>query len=192
MACRKALEQNDQDYGRALAALQEMAAEYLRLNKEAPTVEGRIEIYAHHNGRLGVLADIGCQTEFASRTETFLNLAHAIALQIASTAPRWVRDEEIPQPQIDEFLQDCEIKYRLLGKPETLLPSFKAEALEMFKTENVLLRQKYIRNEAITVAQLIDQAASKVGENITVRRFVRWETSPEEAGQDCASGAADA
>lgn len=179
MACRKALEQNDQDFGRALAALRELAAEQLQANLDRPALEGRIEAYAHHNGRIAVLVDLGCQTEFASRTQTFCSLAHEIALQIASAAPRWVQDADIPQTILEDIQNEAAANARALGKPEQLVSRIKSGALEAFKNENVLLRQKSIRSETTMMAQLIDQAASELGERVTVRRFVRWEPCPE-------------
>jgi elongation factor Ts len=182
MECRKALEQSSQDYQHALSLLQEKAAESLKKSTD-DAIEGRIEVYSHHNGRIGVMVEIGSQTEFASRTEVFRSFAHEIALQIASTSPQFVRAEDIPQGPIDELLEEFTGKAQLLGKSEVIVGKIREGALEKYINENVLLRQRYIRDETITVYQLVEQTSNKLGEHITVRRFIRWEISPDSKDQ---------
>jgi elongation factor Ts len=180
MACRKALEQSGQDIEKARIDLLEKAAMKARKRTDRETLEGKIELYAHGNGRIGVMVEINSETEFASRAEVFRNFAHEIALQITSAAPRYVRDDEIPPEVLEEQAQAAAEKARSAGKPERIIEQIVAGALEKYKNKYVLLRQAYIRDETITIAQLLNQVIGQSGENIVIRRFVRWEICPDE------------
>jgi elongation factor Ts len=179
MECRKALEQSSQDFTKALDYLRETAAIKALKQTGREAREGKIELYSHGNGRIGVMVEINIETEFASRSQAFRHLAHEIALQITSTAPLYVRDEDIPPQILDEQAQAAAEKARIAGKPEKVIEQIVAGFLEKYKNKHVLLRQAYIRDEAITVAQLLSQAISQIGENIVIRRFVRWEICPD-------------
>ena len=179
MECRKALEQGNQNFEKALAYLREAAAIKAKKQTDREAREGKIELYSHNNGRIGVMVEINAETEFASRSEVFRNFAHEIALQITSASPLYVRDEDIPQQVLDEQARAASEKARGAGKPERIIEQIVNGVLEKYKNKHVLLRQVYIRDEAITVAQLLNQAISHIGENIIIRRFVRWEICPE-------------
>jgi elongation factor Ts len=179
MDCRKALEQSDQNFAMALDCLRETAALKAMKQTAREAREGKIELYSHGSGRIGVIVEINIETEFASRSQAFHQFAHEIALQITSTAPLYVRDEDIPQHILDEQAQAAAEKARSAGKPEMVVEQIAAGVLEKYKNQHVLLRQAYIREESITVAQLLNQAISQTGENIIIRRFVRWEICPD-------------
>ncbi len=179
MECRKALEQGDQNIEKARAYLGETAAIKAAKKTGHEAREGKIELYSHNNGRIGVMLEINTETEFASRSEVFHNFAHEIALQITSAAPLYVRDEDIPQQVLDEQARAATEKARGAGKPERIIEQIVNGVLEKYKNKHVLLRQAYIRDEAITVGQLLNQAISHIGENIIIRRFMRWEICPE-------------
>lgn len=175
MECRKALEQSKQDYENARLYLQESAA--LKAEKQAnrEALEGRIELYSHNHGRIGVMVEINTETEFASRSEVLRHFAHEIALQIAAAAPLYVRDDDIPRQALDEQALEAAEKARQAGKNEKIIEQIVNGVLEKYKNQHVLLRQLYIRDENISVAQLVSQAIGQLGENIVIRRFVRWE-----------------
>lgn len=179
MECRKALEQGNQNYANALSYLRQKAA--IRANKQSDREarEGKIELYSHGNGRIGVMVEINTESEFASRSEIFQRFAHEIALQITSASPLYVRDEDIPVQVMDEQAQAATAKALQAGKPERVIQQIADGVLEKFKDKSVLLRQSYIRDESITVAQLLNQAISQIGENIVIRRFARWEVCPD-------------
>jgi len=179
MACRKALQQSEQDVARALDYLREAAA--LKAEKQAhrEALQGKIELYSHGNGRIGVMLEINTETEFASRSEVFRSFAHEIALQITSAAPLYVCDEEIPQSVLDEQAQAAAEKARRAGKPDAVIDKIVTGALEKYRNKHVLLHQASIRDETITVAQLLTQAIGQIGENIVIRRFARWEICPD-------------
>jgi elongation factor Ts len=183
MECRKALEQGSQNYENARTLLREQAALKAEKQADREALQGRIEVYTHNNGRIGVMVEINCETEFASRSEVLHQLAHEIALQIAAAAPLYVRDQDIPGQTLDEQAQEAAERARKAGKSERVIEQIVAGVLGKYKTQHVLLRQPYIRDENLSVAQLVSQAASQLGENIVIRRFVRWEICPADEGE---------
>ena len=179
MECRKALEQGNQNYENALVCLREKAAILAKKQMAREALEGKIELYSHNNGRIGVMVEINTETEFASRSETFRHFAHEIALQITSASPLYIRDEDIPQHILEEQERTASEMARRAGKSERIIAQIVDGVLEKFKNKHVLLRQVYIRDENITVAQLLSKTINHIGENIVIRRFMRWEICPD-------------
>jgi len=173
--CRKALEQAGGDFEKAVDFLREkgLATAAKRADREAS--EGTVELYSHGNGRVGVMVEVNCETDFVARSEAFRSFAHELALQIAAAAPRYLRAADIPA---DELEREREIARRRAieeGKPEAVHERIIEGRLEKFKDEVCLLRQNYIRDEGVKVEQLLMQNVAAIGENIVIRRFVRWE-----------------
>ncbi len=173
--CRKALEQANGDFDKAVDFLREkgLATAAKRADREAS--EGVVELYSHGNGRVGVMVEVNCETDFVARSEAFRTFAHEVALQIAAAAPRYVHMEQIPE---DVFTHEREIarnRAREEGKPEAILEKIVDGRVEKFKDEVCLLRQPYIRDESITIEQLLLQNVAAIGENMVIRRFARWE-----------------
>lgn len=173
--CRKALESTNGDFEQALNFLREKGLATAAKRAERVTSEGRIELYSHGNGRVGVMVEINCETDFVARSEAFRTLAHEIALQIAASSPRFTRPENVPSTVIEAEKEDVRIRARAEGKPEEVVEKIAEEHVEKFLDETCLLRQPYIREESITVEQLILQNIAAIGENIVIRRFARWE-----------------
>jgi elongation factor Ts len=181
--CRKALESADGDLNKALDFLREKGLAKAAKRATRNASEGVVELYNHGNGRVGVMVEVNVETDFVGRSEAFRELAHEIALQIAASSPEYIREEDIPQEVLDKEAQIAAAKAREDGKPEAILPRIVEGTLEKFKNEVVLMRQPYIRNEDITIQQLINEKVVVLGENIVVRRFARWalgETTTEE------------
>jgi elongation factor Ts len=178
MDCRRALEQANGDVERALNLLREKGLEKAAKRADQPATQGVIETYAHAGGRIGVMVEINCETDFAARSAALRVFAHEVALQIAAAAPRFVRDEDIPAEISEKEAQEAAERARQAGKPEAILARMVEGQLKKFRDENVLLRQVYIRDESITITQLLSQVVARVGENIVIRRFVRWELEP--------------
>jgi elongation factor Ts len=179
LECRKALEQGDQNLENALAYLREKAVVKAEKQANREALQGKIELYAHGGGRIGVMVEINTETEFASRSEAFRSFAREIALQITAASPLYVRDEDIPQQVLEEQACEAAERARRAGKPERIIERIVNGVLEKYKNNHVLLRQAYIRDESITIAGLLSQAASHIGENIVIRRFARWEVKPD-------------
>lgn len=173
--CRKALQEADGDFQKAVDWLREkgMATAAKRADREASN--GVVELYSHGGGRVGVMVEVNCETDFVARSEQFRNLAHEIALQIAASSPRYIKAEEIPASELEHETEIARARAREEGKPENVLAKIVEGRLEKFKDEVCLLRQPYIRDEAITVEKLILQNVAAIGENVIVRRFQRWE-----------------
>ena len=173
--CRKALEQANGDLQVALEFLREkgLATAVKRADREA--TEGRIELYSHGDGRVGVMVEVNCETDFVARSEAFRHFAHEVALQIAAASPRYIRDEDIPAEILEKEVEAARALAREEGKPEAVVERIIAGRLAKFKDENTLLRQAYIRDDEITVEKLLLQNIASIGENIVIRRFQRWE-----------------
>lgn len=173
--CRKALQEADGDFQKAVDWLREkgMATAAKRADREASN--GVIELYSHGGGRVGVMVEVNCETDFVARSEQFRTLAHEIALQIAAGAPKYIRPEEIPAAQLEHEAEIARARAKEEGKPAAVMDKIVEGRLEKYKDEVCLLRQTYIRDESITIEKLILQNVAAIGENVIVRRFQRWE-----------------
>jgi elongation factor Ts len=180
MDCRKALESSNGSYDGALVILREQAEAIAAKRANRPAEQGRIELYSHANGRIGVMVEVNVETDFAERSEVFRKFTHEIALQIAASAPVYVQEEDVPAEILAEETQKAEIWARQAGKPDSVVPRMIEGALKKFLDEQVLVRQPYIRDETLTVGQLLNQTAASVGEKITIRRIARWELEGEQ------------
>ena len=181
--CRTALENADGDFNKALDFLREKGLAKAAKRASRNASEGVVELYNHGNGRVGVMVEVNVETDFVGRSEAFRELAHELALQIAATAPLYIKEEDIPQEVIDKEIQIASAKAREDGKPDAIIPKIVEGTIEKFKNEVVLMRQPYIRNEEISIQQLINEKVVALGESIVVRRFARWalgETTSEE------------
>jgi elongation factor Ts len=185
--CRKALEQSDGDMDKALDYLRQkgLATATKRSGRQAS--EGVLELYTHGNGRVGVMVEVNCESDFVGRSEAFRELAHEVALQIAATSPEYITEADVPAAIIEHETMIATVKAKEEGKPEGVIPRIVEGSLKKFKDEFVLMNQPYIRDESLTVQELINQKIAAIGENIIVRRFERWalgETTAEAAEEE--------
>ena len=181
--CRKALEQSNGDMNAALDFLREKGLATATKRAARAASEGVLELYNHGDGRVGVMVEVNCETDFVGRSDAFRNLAHELALQIAAAAPEYLLEADVPESVIDRETKIATAKAKEDGKPDAILPRIIEGALKKYKNEFVLMLQPYIRDESITVQELINQNVAALGENIVVRRFARWalgETTAEE------------
>ena len=173
--CRKALQEADGDYQKAVDYLREKGMNTALKRADRVALNGVVELYSHGNGRVGVMVEVNCETDFVARSEQFRTLAHEIALQIAAGAPKYVRETEIPQADLDHEAEVARATAKEEGKPEPVIAKIVEGRLDKFKDEVVLLRQAYIRDESVKVEQLVMQNIAAIGENVIIRRFQRWE-----------------
>lgn len=173
--CRKALENSAGDFDGAVDFLREKGLATAAKRADRDASEGMVELYSHGNGRVGVMVEVNCETDFVARSESFRKLAHEIALQIAAAAPRYIKEDDIPASVLEHESEIARARAREEGKPESAWPRIVEGRLSKFKDEVVLLRQPYIRDESITIDKLILQNIAAIGENLVVRRFTRWE-----------------
>ena len=173
--CRKALTEADGNFEKAVDWLREkgMATAAKRADRDAS--QGIVELYSHGGGRVGVMVKVNCETDFVARSDKFRELAHELALQIAASAPRYLKAEDIPASVLEHEAEIARARAKEEGKPENVTEKIIQGRLEKFKDEVILARQSYIRDESITVEKLILQAVAAIGENVVVRRFQRWE-----------------
>jgi elongation factor Ts len=173
--CRKALTEANGDFDKAVDWLREkgMATAAKRSDRQAS--QGVIELYSHGGGRVGVMVEVNCETDFVARSEQFRQLAHEIALQIAASSPRYLKAEDIPDSVLEHEAEIARARAKEEGKPDNVIERIVQGRIEKFKYEVVLPRQAYIRDESITVEKLILQNVAAIGENVVVRRFHRWE-----------------
>ena len=173
--CRKALESSGGDFQKAVDFLREkgMATAAKRADRQA--LNGMVELYSHGNGRVGVMVEVNCETDFVARSEAFRKFTHEIALQVAAAAPKYLKEEDIPADVLEHENEIAKARAREEGKPEAMLEKISQGRLEKFKDEVVLARQAYIRDDKLTVAKLLLEQVAATGENIIIRRFVRWE-----------------
>ncbi len=173
--CRKALQEANGDFDKAVDWLREkgMATAAKRADRDASN--GVVELYSHGGGRVGVIVEINCETDFVARNEQFRKLAHEIALQIAASAPKYIVAEEIPAAELEHEAEIARARAKEEGKPDNVTPKIVEGRIEKYKDEVCLMRQAYIRDESISIEKLILQNVAAIGENIIVRRFQRWE-----------------
>ncbi len=172
--CRKALEQSDGNMDAALDFLREKGLATATKRSARQASEGVVELYSHGNGRVGVMVELNSESDFVGRSEVFRSLAHEIALQIAATSPEFVSEADIPESVIERETRIATAKAKEDGKPDSILPRIVEGAIKKYKDEFVLMNQSYIRDESITIQELINQKVAALGENIIVRRFARW------------------
>jgi elongation factor Ts len=173
--CRKALEASDGDYQKAVDFLREKGLATAAKRADRQASNGMVELYSHGNGRVGVMVEVNCETDFVARSEQFTKFAHEVALQVAAAAPKYIKEEDIPADVLEHETEIAKGRAREEGKPEAMLEKIAQGRLEKFKDEVVLLRQPYIRDDKITIGKLLLEQIAAIGENIVVRRIVRWE-----------------
>jgi elongation factor Ts len=175
MDCKDALIKADGNFDGAVDFLREkgLAKAAKRAGREAS--DGVVEIYSHGDGRIGVMVEVNCETDFVSRSEAFRNFAHELALQIAAASPLCVTEEQLTEEALERERNVARNRAKEEGKPEQILEKIVEGRIEKFKDEVVLLRQAYIRDGSISIQDLLNENISAIGENIIIRRFARWE-----------------
>jgi elongation factor Ts len=173
--CRRALEECGGDMERAVALLRQRGLAAAQKKEGRATNEGVIGSYVHTGSRVAALVELNCETDFVARTNEFQQLAHELAMQVVALRPHWVREEDIPADVVEQLKAEYRAAALAEGKPESVVERIVAGKLEKFLDEVCLLRQPYIRDDSITVGELIKQKVAQFGENIVVRRFVRLE-----------------
>jgi len=177
--CRNALQETNGDFDKAVELLRQkgLAVAAKKAGREAR--EGTIASYVHTGARVAALVEVNCETDFVARTPEFQQLAKDLAMQVVATRPLYVRPEDIPPEVIEREKESYRAQLADSGKPEHIIDRIIAGKLEKFYDEVCLLRQPFIKNEEITVQDLITDAIARLGENIVVRRFVRYELGEE-------------
>jgi elongation factor Ts len=172
--CRSALQASQGDFDKAVAVLREKGLGVAAKRADRETSNGVLDLYSHGEGRVGVMVEVNCETDFVARTAGFRTFAHEIALQIAAASPRWIVAEDVPAEIMEQERQEARQRAVDEGKPENIIERIVDGRLEKFLDENCLLRQTYIRDESKRVRELLQEIMVSTGEGVSIRRFKRW------------------
>ncbi|MGH7493549.1 MAG: translation elongation factor Ts [bacterium] len=175
MDCKAALAEANGNFEKAIEWLRKKGAASAQKKVGRATNEGVIEAYIHPGSRLGVLIEVNCETDFVAKTEDFKNLARDLAMQVAASSPRFVKREEMPAEVVEKELEIYRTQAQNEKKPAAVTERIAQGKLEKFYQEVVLLEQSFIKDPNRTVKQLVTDVIAKLGENITIRRFVRFQ-----------------
>ena len=179
MDCKRALVGAGGDLERAQEILRTKGLASAAKKGGRSAREGVVESYIHPGGRVGVLVEVNCETDFVARTDEFRALPREIAMQVAARSPRWVSRDEVPEDVVASERKIYEEQAREGAKPERIIDRIVEGKLESFYRETVLLDQEYIRDDSKSVGDVVSEVAAKVGENVVVRRFTRYQLGEE-------------
>ena len=174
MQCKKALKDANGDLSAAEKLLRTQGMAVAAKKSSRATGEGQIGTYVHTGGKIGVLVEINCETDFAARSDDFQDLVKGLAMHVAASAPRFLCREDVSEELLAEEREIAREQAVKSGKPEKILDKIVEGKIEKFYSENVLMEQAFVRDPEKTVAQLITDAVGRIGENIRLRRFARF------------------
>ena len=174
MECKKALTEANGNMEEAITVLRKAGLAQAAKRAGRATAQGTIGSYIHMGGRIGVLVEVNCESDFVARTDDFNNLVKELAMHIAAADPKWVRREEVPAEAIEKEKSIYRAQMENSGKPANVLDKIIEGKLGSFYQQFVLLDQPSVRDAAVSISQLVAQASAKTGENIQVSRFVRF------------------
>ncbi len=190
--CRSALLESKGDLESAAAILREKGQAAAKKKAARAATEGAIGTYLHAGGKIATLVEVNCESDFVARTDEFQLLCHELAMHVAALDPRYVRREDVPPEIVERERASYLDQARSSGKPENVLDRIVEGKLEKFFAEGCLYEQHFIKDEQLSVRDLIQQTIAKVGENISVRRFARFKVGELSAAQDSAPAGPDA
>lgn len=175
MDCKKALTETNGDAEKAIEFLREKGLAAAAKKAGRVAAEGLVESYIHGNGRIGVLVEVNIETDFAAKNEEFKTFVKDVAMQIAASKPEYVRREDVPDSIIESEKEILRVQAKNEGKPEKIIEKMVEGRIQKFYAENCLMEQAFIKDPDITITQLVNEKISRIGENITIRRFARFE-----------------
>jgi len=179
MECKKALQESQGDFEKAVDALRKSGIARADSRAGRTASEGVVEAYIHPGNRVGVLIEVNCETDFVARTDEFRELVRNLAMQVAAAGAEVVRREDVPADRIEREREILKAQTAGQGKPPQIVEKIVTGKLEKFFSEICLLEQPYIRDDKTTVGDLVRHASAKTGENIQVRRFARFRLGQE-------------
>jgi len=175
MDCKEALSECEGDIPKAIDFLRTKGLATAAKRAGRAMTEGAIQSYIHMGGKLGVLVEVSCETDFVAKNEDFQDFSKNIAMQIAATNPVSIRPEDVPEETVNKEREIYRAQTLEMGKPEKIVDKIVDGKLKKYFGENCLLNQAYVRDPDITVADLLNEMIAKIGENITIKRFVRFQ-----------------
>ncbi len=175
MDCKTALKKNDFDIDKAIDYLREKGKAEAAKRADRAAKEGIIYSYIHPGSKIGTLLELNCETDFVARTDEFKELAKEISMHIAALDPRWLSEEDVSREDTDREKEIIKKQFKEEGKPDNIIDKIVEGKMNKFYSRNCLLKQPYIRDDKKTVQEVIDETVAKIGENIEVGRFVRFD-----------------
>ncbi len=176
MDCKQALVECDADIDKAVDFLRKKGLATAQKRAGRAMTEGTVQSYIHMGGKLGVLVEVNCETDFVAKNEDFLSFAKNVAMHIAASNPLGIRPEDVPEEIVNREKDIYQAQALEMGKPENVVPKIVEGKLNKFYKDNCLLNQPYVKNPDLSVEDLLNELIAKIGENISVRRFVRFQT----------------
>ncbi len=174
MQCKKALKEANGDLAAAEKLLRKQGAAAAAKKADRAAGEGQVTSYVHTGGKIGVLIEVNCETDFAARSDDFQDLIRGLAMHVAAAGPRFLRREDVTESILDDEREIARDQALKSGKPEQVVEKIVTGKLEKFYAEHVLLEQPYVKDPDKTIGQLVHEAIGRIGENIQLRRFARF------------------
>src|SRR5215831_2278097 len=179
--CKKALTEAGGDLEKAVDVLRKRGQAAAAKKAQRATSEGIVGSYIHAGGKIGAIVEVNCESDFVARTEDFQRLCHDLAMHVAATDPRFLRREQVTQEILDREREIFREQAKATGKPEPVIEKITSGKMEKFYEENCLYEQHFIKDEGVTVKEMVDQLIAKLGENIAIRRFSRFKVGEMDA-----------
>ena len=176
MDCKQALVECDAEMDKAIDFLRKKGLATAQKRAGRAMTEGIVQSYIHMGGKLGVLVEVNCETDFVAKNEDFINFTKNIAMHIAASNPLGIRPEDVPEEIVNREKEIYQAQTLELGKPENVVAKIVEGKMNKFFKENCLLNQPYVRDPELSVEDLLNELIAKIGENITIRRYVRFQT----------------
>ena len=180
MDCKQALVECDADMDKAVDFLRKKGLATAQKRAGRAMTEGTVQSYIHMGGKLGVMVEVNCETDFVAKNEDFLAFAKNIAMHIAATNPLGIRAEDVAEEIVNREKEIYQAQALEMGKPENVIPKIVEGKMNKFFKDNCLLNQSYVRDPELSVADLLNELIAKIGENISIRRFVRFQTGEDQ------------
>ena len=175
MDCKAALTGCDGDMSKAIDFLRKKGLATAQKRAGRAMSEGTIQSYIHMGGKIGVMVEVNCESDFVAKNEAFQEFARNIAMHIAATSPVAITPEDVSEEIVGKEMEIYRAQAKEMGKPENMLEKIAEGKLQKFYKESCLMNQTYVRNPEITVADLLNEQIAKIGENITIKRFCRFQ-----------------
>lgn len=175
MDCKKALTECDGDFEKATVWLREKGIAAAAKKQSRIASEGIVTSYIHMGGKIGVLVEINCETDFVAKTDAFQTIGHDVALQIAAAAPKYVRVEEVPAEELEKEKEILKNQALNEGKPVQIIDKMVEGRVKKFYQDVCLMEQTFVKDPSMTIAQYINEKILQIGEKISIRRFARFE-----------------
>ena len=175
MDCKKALTETDGDMEKAVDFLRKKGLAVAQKRADRATSEGIVETYIHAGGKLGVMVEVGCETDFVAKSDMFKNFAKDVAMHIAATNPVSIKREEVPADLVARATEIFKTQALESGKPANIADKIVAGKLDKYYSDVCLMEQKFVKNPDLTIQDLLNEIVAKIGENINVKRFARFQ-----------------